>query len=356
MAEEPDEPAIPRQAPTIQAVARAAGVAPSTVSRVLNGKTRGQGATADRVLRAAAELGYRPNASARDLRSGISKLWGLIVPDLGNPFYSSIIRGLEPVAREAGYGILTANSNEDPALEEDLIENMAAERVAGIVIAATSSTKTDIGPFLTRNAAVVAIDRHLTRWVVDEVLVDNRAGARDATLHLFDNGARRVACVTGPRRASTAAERVQGYRQALAGRGLQADAGLIRYSDFQREGGAAATRSLLQGPGAPDGLLVANNRMTLGAVEAIIGLGLRMPDDIRLVGYDEIDWAPFMPDGALTTVYQPAEAIGEEAGRLLRERLRAPGRPRQMIVFQPELRVQSDLQTPPVHRRTSRSH
>ena len=335
--------------PTIRAVARAAGVAPSTVSRVLNGKTRADSPLAARILQVAAELGYHPNAAARDLRRGMRKLWGLIVPDLRNPFYSSINRTLEAVAREAGYGILTANSDEDPALEGQLIQNMAAELVAGVVIAAVSSKQTDISPFRHRDIPVVAIDRHLTRWGVDEVRVDNLKGARDATLHLLDCGARRVACITGPHRASTATERAEGYAQALQERGMQVDAGLIRYANFQRDGGAAAARSLLQASVPPDAILVANNKMTLGAAEIIIELGLRMPDDVHLVGYDDIDWAPLLLAGGLTTVYQPADAIGLEAGRLLRHRLQEPQAAQRTVVFQPELRVRAG----PADRRNS---
>jgi LacI family transcriptional regulator len=304
--------------PKIKDVARAAGVSPATVSRVLNGNDAVAPERAARVLEVAAELGYQPHGPARALRQQRARLWAVIVSDIQNPFFTTMVRGIEDVGRAEGHRIVLCNSDEDPAREAAYIDVAIAERMGGVVIAPASDRSSRVDALLERQIPVVTVDRRLRHGhdQVDSVMVDNRAGAMAATEHLLTSGAKRVACITGPARASTAAERLTGYRAALRKAGREARADLIRHADFRHEGGYAAAIDLLRPRRRPDALFVTNNLMTLGALQAIADTGLRVPADVAIVGFDDAPWAT-LTTPPLTVVAQPTLEIGREAGRLL---------------------------------------
>jgi LacI family transcriptional regulator len=303
-------------------VARAAGVSSATVSRVLNGSTTVSPARAQRVLDAVAELGYQPFGPARALRQQLTRVWAAIVADIENPFFTAMVRGIEDEARERGHRLVLCNSDEDLEREAAYIDVAIAERMAGVVIAAASMTESAFDPLLERGIPVVAVDRlpERHRHDIDSVVVDNGLGARLAIEHLVATGAQRIACITGPVQTSTAGERLAGYRAALAeaGRAVGDDDALVRRADFREAGGYAAARSLLDAPAAdrPDALFVTNNLMTLGALRAVHEAGLRVPEDVALVGFDDASWTPFTSP-ALTVVAQPTYEIGQRAAELL---------------------------------------
>jgi LacI family transcriptional regulator len=304
--------------PKIKDVARAAGVSPATVSRVLNGNDSVAPERAARVIAVAAELGYQPHGPARALRQQRTRLWAVIVSDIQNPFFTAMVRGIEDVGRAEGHRIVLCNSDEDPAREAAYIDVAVAERMGGVVIAPASARSSRVDALLERRIPVVTVDRRLRHgWdLVDSVMVDNRAGAIAATEHLITSGAKRVGCITGPARASTAAERLTGYRAALRRAGRAASAGLVRHADFRHEGGYRAALDLLRSRRRPDALFVTNNLMTLGALQAIADVGLHVPDDVAIVGFDDAPWAT-LTTPPLTVVSQPTLEIGREAGRLL---------------------------------------
>ena len=299
-------------------VAQLAKVSPATVSRVLNRTGTVSEERVQRVLAAAKELGYTPSSAARALRQQRTRVWAAIIADIENPFFTAMVRSMEDVARDEGHRLVLCNSDEDLEKEASYLDIAVAEQMAGVVIAVASARDSRLDVLLERGIPVVAVDRRPLRHEddVDSVVVDNRLGARQATEHLIAVGAERIGFVGGPTRASTASERLDGYRSALRAHGRVADADLVRRADFKEDGGYAATRTLLAGRKRPDALFVANNLMTLGALRAINEAGRRIPDDLLLVGFDDAPWTTLV-DPALTVVAQPTHEIGHQAARLL---------------------------------------
>jgi LacI family transcriptional regulator len=330
---------------SIKDVASAAGVSPATVSRVLNGNNAVSADRAARVLEVAAELGYQPHGPARALRQQRSRLWAVIVSDIQNPFFTTMVRAIEDVGRAEGHRVVLCNSDEDPAREASYIEVAVAERMGGVVIAPASDRSSRVDALLERQIPVVTVDRRIRhgRELVDSVMVDNRAGAVAATEHLLSAGAKRVACITGPARASTAAERLIGYRAALRKAEREHPTELVRHADFRHEGGYAATLDLLRSRRRPDALFVTNNLMTLGALQAIADLGLRVPDDVAIVGFDDAPWAT-LTTPPLSVVAQPTLEIGREAARLLATA--GPGMATRHVVLAPTLVVRQSSVRP----------
>jgi LacI family transcriptional regulator len=323
---------------TISEVARRAGVSAATVSRVLNGRTDVSRDLAARVHTAVQELGYRPNGVARNLRRQATKVWGLIISDIGNPFFTSVVRGVEDAAHEAGYSLVLCNSDDDLDKEQRYIDIALAEQLAGVIISPASEPSTDVSALVDRGIPVVAVDRRVGRLDVDTVLVDNVSGARLATQHLMESGCRRIACITGPTRTTTAAERLQGFRQAHEAADRKVDEDLVVLENFKADGGYDGAQRLLGLSTAPDGLFVANNLMTVGALEALMDAGVQIPDDMLLVGFDDIPWAR-LTRPRLTTVNQPMYDMGREAGRLLAARVGHDTSLPRTVVLPPDLQV-----------------
>ena len=336
-----------QQVAKIGDVARAAGVSPATVSRVLNGAGTVAPERAAAVHRAARALGYTPSGPARALRQQRTRVWAAIIADIENPFFTAMVRGIEDVARTAGHRLVLCKSDEDIDKERAYIDIALAEQMAGVVIAVASDKESRLDPLLDRGVPVVAVDRRPQRRAdeVDSLVVDNVLGARLATEHLLDGGAERIACVTGPSRVSTARERLAGYREGLRARGRRsAGASLVRRADFKEEGGYAATRALLAGPPRPDAIFAANNLMTLGALRAITEAGLRVPDDVLLVGFDDAPWTT-LTSPPLTVVAQPTYEIGRRAAQLLTTA--DPDLPARHLVLAPALQVRASSVRPP---------
>jgi LacI family transcriptional regulator len=321
---------------TIRDVAAAAGVSPATVSRVLNLKEDVGDDLRRRVLAAVSDLGYRRNGPARSLRTRAALVLGLIISDITNPFFTAIVRGVEDVAQLAGYSVVLANADEDVAKESRYLEVAAAEQMAGVLLTPASTRLTDISVLLERHIPVVTIDRRLANSPVDSVIVNNRQAALAAAEHLIGQGCERVGFVAGPVRITTGASRLAGYRAALRAAGRPGNTALIAYGDFRTEGGYAATCQLLQSRGAPDGLLISNNLMTVGGMQAIAEAGLRVPEDIAVVGFDDANWATAMRP-PLTVVAQPTYDIGRIAAELLLRRINRDSSPPKHIVLRADL-------------------
>ncbi|MBB5781336.1 LacI family DNA-binding transcriptional regulator [Nonomuraea jabiensis] len=315
--------------PTIYDVAREAGVSAATVSRVLNGAQTVDPAMVARVLTAVRELGYRPNAVARNLRRSRTTLWAVIISDIGNPFFTAMVRGVEDVAQQEGYSVVLCNSDEDPAKEETYVAAALSEQMAGVIISSSGSVKA-AKTLIDSPVPVVAVDRELPRGAVDTVVVDNEGGARTATEHLLAAGYRRIACIAGPEGVSTADLRLRGYTAALPG-----DPVIVR-ADFREQGGYDAMAALLSSPEPPDAVFVANNLMTVGALRCLTERGVDVPGQVGLVGFDEIPWADLVHPSP-STVTQPTYELGRMAARLLVDRIAAPAAKPATIVLPAEL-------------------
>jgi LacI family transcriptional regulator len=298
------------------------------------------------VLAAVSDLGYRRNGPARSLRTRAAMVLALVISDITNPFFTAIVRGVEDVALLAGYSVVLANADEDVDKESRYLEVAAAEQMAGVLLTPASSKLTNIDVLLERNIPVVTIDRRLADSPVDSVTVNNRQAVVAATGHLISQGCQRVGFVAGPVAITTGAGRLAGYRAALRAAGRPEDAELIAYADFRTEGGYAATRQLLHSRRPPDGLVISNNLMTVGGMQAIAEAGLRVPDDIAVVGFDDANWATALRP-PLTVVTQPTYDIGRIAAELLLRRIGGESFPPKRVVLRAELVERGSSRRPP---------
>lgn len=325
-------------AATIEDVARTANVSIATVSRVLSGKDNVRPETRDRVLAVAARLDYRPNRVARSLRAKTSKIIGLIISDIQNPFFTAIVRAVEDIAQAHEYFVLLCNTDEDPDKEALYIELMMAERVAGVIVSPTASSSEAYQMLIDSGTAVVAIDRKLSDLAVDMVSVENRRATKKAVLHLITMGHTRIAAVVGTSDISTGLERRLGYEDALRAYELPVDPTLIRSGVPQIPTGYRLTNELLALPEPPTAIFTGNNLLTIGVLRAIHEHGLTVPHDIAVAAFDEMEWM-FVMNPPLTVVAQPAYEMGKHAATLLLQRIEDPEREIVAIELEPTLHV-----------------
>lgn len=324
----------------LEDVARLAEVSISTVSRVINEPELVRETTRKRVQDAIESLRYQPSRVARRLRveSGWANLVGLIIPDIQNPFFADVARGVEDVAQLHGYMVFLGNSDEDALKERRYLDVMVAEAVDGIIVPPIADNDPAVAELAQTGLPMVCVDRRLARVTVDTIVVDNVRGAYEAVDHLIRLGHQRVGFIEGRPELSTSKERLRGYRQALEEHGIAFDPSLIREGDSRQASGRRLALELLEIPERPSALLVGNNLMTLGALEAINAKGVRMPDDLALISYDDMPWAmAFNPP--LTAVRQPGYEVGRRAMELLLRRFREPARSTTLLTLQPELVV-----------------
>lgn len=333
---------------TIHDVATAAGVSPATVSRVLNGTQEVSPSLAKKVRQAVLDLEYRPNALARSLRRQSAAVWQLVISDIENPFFTAMVRGVEDVAQASECSVVLCNTDENPEKERRYIQVAIDERMSGVIIAPASRDHTDIEPLLRHGIPVVTVDRELAHNAVDAVVVDNVAGGRTATAELVAGGYRRIGCITGPLDTTTGAGRLAGYLEALRIHGLSTNPQMVQEADFREAGGLAAMRSLFESPDwpAPDAVFISNNRMTMGALAYLNERSFRVPDDVGLVGFDDLPWARFART-PITTISQPTYAIGKTAAELLGRRRRERTAPVRRVVLEAQLERRMSSTRPP---------
>lgn len=318
---------------TITDVARRAGVSPVTVSRVMNDAAHVRPETRARVEQAIAELGYLPNTVARSLRSKRTRSLALLLPDITNPFWTTVARGVEDSAQALDYTVFVCNTDEDPRKQQRYLELAVSQRADGVLIAACHSDAAALRVLREREVPTVVIDRRIEGWDVDSVLGDSTGGAHALVQHLIALGHRRIAAISGPAATSTAEDRVTGYCRALAEAGLPVNDSLIRRGQFRTCAGEELARSLLAEAGDLTAIFAANNAIALGAIDAVLAAGRRIPHDIALVAFDDfVDCSHLFP--FLTAAVQPAYDMGCEAARLLLARLAGsgPARPQQVVL------------------------
>jgi len=319
---------------TIRDVARRAGVSPMTVSRVINDSELVSPDTRRRVEDAIGELGYVPSRLARGLSAKRTGTLALIVPDVANPFFTLIVRGAEDVARRAGYRVILCDTRADLTVEREVIEEMLAHRVEGILIAPVSDRSREHLRRLTAfNVPFVLVDRTVPGIDADAVLGDSAEGAQRLVEHLLSLGHRRIGMIVESDDVSTARDRRIGYEAALRAADLPTDPTLVARASVDPGGGYAGMRRLLALDEPPTAVFTVNNLVAVGAIEAVRSAGLEVPDDVALVCFDDIEYAsrlyPF-----LTVMEQPAETFGTLSTQLLLERIenRAPERPRVVVL------------------------
>ncbi|MGA2349914.1 MAG: LacI family DNA-binding transcriptional regulator [Terracidiphilus sp.] len=298
-------------------VARLAGVGTMTVSRVLSGTVRVSAETTRRVQTAIERLKYRPNALARAFRGQLSHSIGLIIPYLYDPFFANCAHAVTSVAKEHGYSVIITTSNEDSDAEYAEVEQMLQRHVDGVVIIPTKFRETRLTKALFGKTPVVAFDRPIPDPAVDVVLVQNNSGARRMIEHLIEHGHQRIAFMGLSRTLFTINARLLGYRRALQDAGFKED---VFFGCASEEETMRALSEKLKGPNAPTAILASNTLVTRFVLSSIAHLGLKIPNDLALAGFDDFDMAEFTSP-PLTVVRQPAQEMGRVATSLLFDRI-----------------------------------
>jgi LacI family transcriptional regulator len=306
---------------TMNDVARLANVSIATVSHVINGTRFVSAERVERVHAAMQELGYTPDATARSLRVGRTDTIGLVIPDTSNPFFAALARWIEEAGFESGYSTILANSDERPDREHRHVSTLVSKRVDGLILAPSRGDHSTLTRLL-ENARmpVVVVDRDASLPNADVVLYDNAGGSYEATRHLIDLGHTCIGCVAGPADATSAAERVKGFRKAIAEAGLSLPAHAVVESDFHFAGGREATARLLATGEPFTALFAANDLMAAGAVRALAERGISVPGDMSVIGFDDAPLAE-MISPALTTMRQPLQDMAHAAVSLLLARM-----------------------------------
>ncbi|MEJ5963951.1 LacI family DNA-binding transcriptional regulator [Pedobacter immunditicola] len=325
---------------TLKNVADMAGVSIATVSRVLNSDEVVKYETKVKVMNAMKKLKYSPNRVAQRLRSTKknSRIIGLLIPDIQNPFYVDVIRGIEDHAYANNSVVIIGNFSQDDKKEKLYIDILKSESVDGFIVAPSNEKDVHIKELLKEGFPIVCIDRGLKDTEVDLVKVDNQAGVFNAINHLINLGHKRIAHITGNRRIPTTLERIAGYEEALKKHNIKIDPEIVvsKKSDYQS--GAELADYLLDLDHPPTAIFAGNNLLTLGALDTINRRGLKIPDEIAIVGFDDVYWANSL-NPPLTAVRQPGFEIGKRSCELLIQRINDPKRSVASIILKTELMV-----------------
>ena len=305
---------------TIRDVAKRAGVAPITVSRVINNSVSVSPETRERVKDAIQELGYVPNRLARSLRLKRTNTLALVVTDITNPFWTTVARGVEDAAQDAGFTVILCNTDESEAKQEQYLDVLLQKRVDGILLVPARSSAEQVECVQKQDMPLVVLDRRVCSDQVDVVRGDSEEGACQLVRHLLSLGHRRIAVLSGPKDVSTAEDRVIGYRKALTEAGVEVRADWVLYGRFSKESGYEMTQQVLATSPRPTALFAGNNFIAIGALRALRDAGLRVPEDISVVAFDDL-MADLAVEPFLTVVDQPSYEMGRQAADLLLARL-----------------------------------
>lgn len=337
---------------TVADVAGKAGVSVSTAARVLSGRGYAAEETRRLVLEAAKELGYVPNQIARSLRTRQTRMFGLLIGDVENLFYSVIAKNVEAVAKDAGYHVVLCNSDDDPDLEREYLELLEGIQVDALIVTPTSKNRRNLVRLLDKGIVIVQVDRRVDGLSADAILVDNEAGAASAVSHLIDAGHTRIGIVTGELTVPTARQRLTGYERALKEHGIPVREELIKTGTFHREHAIEEAADLIRVRPAPTAVFAANNILAEGTLIALEQEGLRVPRDVSLVAFDDVPWMT-MVEPPVTTARQPIADMARGAAELALRRLRdGPEGEPSTIVFRTQL-IERDSVGPPRRTKTT---
>lgn len=327
---------------TIREIAKRAGVSTGTVSNVLTGTVPVSPRRRERVLAAIRASNYQPNHVARSLKLRRTRMLGMIISDITNPFFSQMVRGAEDAALKRNYLLLTFNTDDKVEREKQVLAVLRQRRVDGVllVVAPSNHRQTHILDALSSGIPIVCLDRVPPKIRVDSVTVDNVGGARECVRHLLDIGHQRVAIFTGSLALQTARERLQGFKLALKDAGRTLDPSLVYEGDFRADSGYALASVMLAGPNRPTALFISNGLMALGALKALYDSGLRCPQDLAIATFDDLPLVEVLHP-PLTAVAQPAYSIGYKGAEILIQRIETKGdhRSNVKIRFPTELKI-----------------
>ena len=329
----------------MRAVAERAGVSVATVSRSLAGSP---GVTPDvraRVRRAADELGYHASRLPANLRAKGVRILALVVGNVRNTYFPELIDGCLEAAHSAGYPLIFGDSDEDPEREEEVLHQLAMERVAGVALASTDGWSRGLDRLQAIGIPIVAVDRRLPRLAVDTVTVESERAVYEAVGHLLDLGHRRIGLISGPPALSTLAERQAGYERALLESGVGVDPSLIVQGDLRQATARAMAPQLVQRDRPATAIVTTNDLSTVGTMQALRDVGLRVPRDVSVIGFDDFVGADLF-DPPLSAISQPAVEIGRRAIEMLVRRVNAPDAPLEEVVLEPTLVLRASTAPP----------
>jgi len=301
--------------PNMREMADLLGLSVTTVSRVLNGKAkkyRISPITEARVLKVIKENNYIPNKIARGLKMAKTDTLGLVIPDIANPFFADLAKSIEFEARLKGYSIILCDSGEDISVEKELTDLLLGHKVEGIIIAPVGTSFDHLLRVRESGVSIVVVDRFAPELELPYVTSDNYQGAFDAVNYLISMGHRKIACIQGINNSQPNKERVIGYIDALEKRGLELDKSLIMGEDFSTETGYKQTRILFSTDNQPTAIFALSNLISLGVIKALNEIGLKIPDDVSLICFDEQPYSAFL-NTPLTTIEQKKSEIGQIA-------------------------------------------
>jgi LacI family transcriptional regulator, repressor for deo operon, udp, cdd, tsx, nupC, and nupG len=348
---------IPSAQPTMSDVARRAGVSTATVSRAISQPERVSPQFRRRIQKVVRELGYTINVSARSLRRNDTGMILVVVPDIGNPFFSKLLKGIEHEARKFSYSILIGDTEHAAARVEIYARQLDARRADGLILL-NGRTPHFQGFRVTSDVAaqlalpqypIVVVSERIPGSRLPTVGIDNVAAAKEAVLHLADLGHRRIAHIAGPKGNILTNERRRGYRAALTARGLTADPDLLVFGDFSIASGRRSARALLLNPTPPTAIFCANDEMAMGAIAEIKASGRSVPRDVSVVGFDDIEFAEIF-DPPLTTVRQPRFDMGQLAMSLIGKALRGECLPAEETTLESEFIIRASTSGAPADK------
>jgi LacI family transcriptional regulator len=330
--------------PNMKQIARLANVSLGTVSNVLNASARVRDPLRNRVLEAVAALDYQPSQLARALRRDKTDMIGMIIPDITNPFFPAVVRGAEDVASSSGYRLVLCNTDNDHTKELSHLNALRTYLPAGlIVIPSTFSDLTaQADSYRKAGTAVVCVDRLPRHWNGDSVTVDNEGGAYRATRLLLDMQHKHIAVITGPLHLTNAKERLGGFRRALRNAKISISPDYIQEASFDKQSGYSKALLLLGMLPRPTAFFAGNDMIALGVLLAIRERGLRCPEDVSLVGFDNLDFAE-TTSPPLSSVHQPGYQLGATAARILLDRVSGDTGPAKNCRLQTELKIRGSV-------------
>ena len=328
---------------TMREIAERAKVSIGTVSHVINDTAKVREKLRQRVLEAIRSLGYQPSQLARGLRRNQTSMVVMMIPDVTNPFFPAVVRGVEDIAYKHSFRLVLCNTDNDPRKEISYLNEMRSYRPAGWLV--IPSVDSEIAAHFkppSSSSPVVCVDRRPKGWHGDVVLVANEDGAYSATKHLLRVGHRNLAVITGPLHLANAVERLDGFKRALAEAKVSIEPDYIQEARFERVSGYQAALRLLRMLPRPTAIFACNDLMALGVMLAARELGIRCPEELSIVGFDNLDFAEFTAP-ALTTVHQSGYQLGTAAARLLIERIEGSKQPAKKVVLPTELKIRNSV-------------
>ena len=333
---------------SINDIAKYARVSKSTVSRILNDKGKFSKDTIDKVLQVVKKLNYSPSMVARSLRNRRTKTVGLLLPNIANPFFPAILKGVECVASENGYVVVLCDSDERKEKESLYFQIFENRWVDGIIFSGITGDEEEqkyIRTIHEKGTPVVLIDREIEGYFTNVVMIDNKRAAFDATTHLLELGHKKIGHIAGLQNIKVFVKRLEGYKEALAEYGIDFDPTLMEEGDLSIESGSCAVRQLLKKKVTFTAIFAGTDLMAIGCIKELQKNGLRVPQDVSIVGFDNISLASLVTP-SLTTVAQPTYEIGAEAMNLLIKSIEKKGALKNKIILPTELVIRESAGPP----------